>query len=203
MRALVLVALAACTPDVVSGAYLCGPEASCPEGQSCSSVQDTENGPYKDVCVLSSTAMPFACMPKMDLEPDDTMDEAHLIPGLGCVSSFMNDGCMLESDSADWVTFVAPASCSSAISVQARISFSIAYEELGLELWNVDQNMKVASDEPCKSGLDSASIRSCIDYTLVPGTKYGLKVSPNGNASCGGACAYNRYTLTIQLATPG
>ena len=203
MRALMLVALAACTPDVVSGAYLCGPEASCPEGQKCNGTFDEDSGLQADTCVLSSLAQPFVCTPKINVEPDDTMEQGFLIKDLGCVSApFINDGCMLEGENADWVTFAAPSVCT-AVAVQARLSFSLAYQELSIELWDFAQNVRLATDGDCKSGLDTGSIRRCLDFTLVPGTKYGIKVAPKGNATCAGACAYNRYTLSVQLATPG
>jgi hypothetical protein len=198
-----LLVLAACTPDVVSGAYLCGPEASCPEGQGCNGEFDEEAGLQQDTCVLASLARPFVCMPNIDLEPDDTMEDGYLIENLACVSvPFVSNGCMIETDSADWVTFVAPSICT-AVEVQARLSFSVAYEALSVELWDFAQNMRLATDGECKSGLDTANIRRCLDFTLVPGSKYGIKVMANGSGNCGGACAYNRYTLTVQLATPG
>jgi hypothetical protein len=204
MRAVLLLALfAACTPDVVSGAYLCGPEAACPEGLACNGEFDEDAGLQPDTCVLPSIARPFLCMPEIDLEPDDTMEQGYLIEDLGCVSTpFSNNSCMVETDSADWVTFVAPSVCT-AVEVQARLTFSLAYEELSLELWDFTQNVRLATDGECKSGSESGLVRRCLDYTLVPGSKYGVKVSPNGKATCNGACAYNRYTLTVQLATPG
>ena len=126
-----------------------------------------------------------------------------LIEDLGCVSApFVNDGCMVETETADWVTFEAPMVCT-AVEVQARLSFSLAYEQLGIELWDFAQNVRLATDTDCKSGLDTGGVRRCLDFTLVPGTKYGIKVAPNGEATCGGRCAYNRYSLSVQLATPG
>lgn len=195
MRAWLLpCALAACTPEVVSGSYLCGPEASCPTDLVCDGVEDT--------CVLPSMASPFTCDPPSDFEPDDSADTGHAIE-LGCVSApfVIEEGCMLAGDSADWLTFVPPATCT-AVQVEARLSFSIAYAELGLELWDLDANTRLATDEECKQGADVRMIRRCVDAVLVPGTKYGVKVFPTGEASCNGDCAYNRYTLSVQLATP-
>src|SRR5690606_5891048 len=45
---LVLVAAGACSPEIAPGAYLCGPERACPEGQAC-------DGPT-NICVLTSGA---------------------------------------------------------------------------------------------------------------------------------------------------
>jgi hypothetical protein len=196
MRAIVFsFGLAACTPDIVSGAYLCGPEASCPAGQVCSGRDNT--------CVLPSLAEPFSCESEMDFEPDDTIVDAHLIENLGCVSAlFANDACMLAGDTADWLAFVPPSVCS-AVEVQARLSFPVAFEELGLELWDIDHDMPLETDTACKQGAGTGEVRRCLDFVLVPGTKYGIKVHPTGKGTCGGACAYNRYTLSVQLATPG
>jgi hypothetical protein len=203
MRVLVLIALAACTPDVVSGAYLCGPNASCPEGQACNGTFDEDSGLDDDTCVLASLARPFVCTPKVNLEPDDTMAQGHPIENLGCVNIPVDiDGCMAESD-ADWVTFVAPTVCAGTLQVHARLSFAIAYEQLSVELWDFAQNTRLATDGECKSGLDSGNVRRCLDFTLVPGTKYGIQVLANGAGDCGGECAYNRYSLSVGVGTSG
>ncbi|HEX5059005.1 MAG TPA: hypothetical protein VFV99_06575, partial [Kofleriaceae bacterium] len=78
MRALLLcIPLAACTPDVVSGSYLCGPDELCPDGQKCNGTEDKTTGLAADSCVIPSLARPFACTPKVDVEPDDSMAQAH------------------------------------------------------------------------------------------------------------------------------
>lgn len=195
MRAAVLlIALAACTPDIVSGAYLCGPNASCPEDQRC-------NGP-DNTCVLDTTALPFKCVPEVETEPDDTSAQGHLISNLGCVSvPFVNASCMLEGDSADWVRFVAPAVCT-AVAVEARVTFPVAFERMGLELWDLDANMMLVTDSECGLGEAGEELR-CLEQVLVPGKTYGILVKPAGDGNCDGACAYNRYTLRVLLSTPG
>jgi hypothetical protein len=193
--AMFLVALAACTPDIVSGSYLCGPDASCPEGQSC-------NGP-DNTCVFASTAQPFSCEAEIDSEPDNTSAEAHLIDNLGCVSvPFVNANCMLEGDAADWVRFVAPSVCTS-VGVEARVSFPIAFERIALELWDLDRDVMIATDGECSGSGEAGEELRCLNLALVPGGSYGIKVKPAGDGNCSGACAYNRYTLRVQLATPG
>ena len=67
-----IVLLAACSPEIVSGAYLCGPEASCPDGQEC-------NG-EDNVCVLPGGAKPFGCGDKItEVEPNDVGAKAQKI----------------------------------------------------------------------------------------------------------------------------
>ena len=195
MRApLLCLALAACTPEIVAGAYLCGPESACPEGQACDGVDDT--------CVLASMARPFSCITDTPTEPDDTADEGALIEDLSCVSAMVSiPNCMLEGDGADWVTFVAPADCT-ALAVQARVSFPTAYEDLGLELWDIDADMALGTSEECKQGAGNGESQHCLDIEIVPGGTYGVRVLPSGDGTCDGECAYNRYTLSMQLATP-
>jgi len=194
MRALVLLALAACTPDIASGSYLCGPEGACPKGQAC-------NGP-DNTCVLTSTVQPFACAADLDFEPDNTATEAHALTNLTCVTTpFSNNNCMPSGDTADWLKFTAPTNCI-AVEVEARLAFPVAFEELGLELWDLDRNAKVADEAMCLQGADVGLERRCLDFTLAGGTTYGIKVYPTGEGTCDGACAYNRYLLGVQLATP-
>lgn len=204
MRAVVLcIGLAACTPEIVSGAYLCGPNATCPDGQLCNGAEDEGAGLQADTCVLASKARPFACTPELDAEPNNTAAEGFLLQNLACVSApFINDACMDGDDTADWLTFVAPSVCT-AVEVQARLSFPEAFEVLGLELWDVDRDMQLATDGECAQGADIGLVRRCLDFVLVPGTKYGVKVLPTGEGTCNGRCPYNRYTLSVQLATPG
>lgn len=194
MRALLAVCLlAACTPDIASGSYLCGPNASCPEGQTC-------NGP-DNTCVF--TAEPFACTPDMMSEPDDTKPQARAITFNECVSSPVPiASCMLEGDAADWVRFTAPAVCT-AVQVEARISFPLAFEGLGLELWDLDHDTMLGTDGECASRPDTGDDMRCMKVTLTPGGNYGIQVKPTGEGTCSGACAYNRYTLRVQLSTPG
>ena len=203
MRAAWLLLLGACTPEIVSGAYLCGPDASCPEGFVCNGTEDMLVGLMADTCVLPSVTRPFACEPDVNFEPDNTSDEAFLIPNLACVSApFVNSACMMPGDTADWVKFAAPSACT-AVEVEARIAFSLAYEELAFELWDLDRNMKVGDSGDCSQGAENGDERRCLDFTLVPGTNYGIKVRPTGVGNCDGDCSHNRYTLRVQLATPG
>lgn len=181
-----LAPFAGCTPEIASGSYLCGPDGSCPEGQAC-------NGP-DNVCVLPSQVQPFECDRSGPTQEDLQM---------ACVSApFQREGCIIEGDSANWVTFVAPAVCT-AVEVQARLSFPTAFAMLGVELMDLDRNMPLAVDDECTTGADTGEVRRCLDYQLVPGTTYRITVAPTGEGTCDGDCPYNRYTLRVQLATPG
>ncbi|HUS32829.1 MAG TPA: hypothetical protein VMZ53_30215 [Kofleriaceae bacterium] len=203
MRAAVLlIALAACTPDVFSESYLCGPDALCPEGQAC-------NGP-DNICVLKGAAQPFSCTPKIATEPDDSAANAHEIANLLCPSlPFSDENCMLQDDAEDWVKLKAPAMCNtnavSTVKLAAGVSFPIAFERIAIELWDLGTMTKLADDAECTrgEGVVGEEIR-CLDYALVAGSSYGIKVRPAGagDGDCDGNCRFNRYTLRVELSTP-
>jgi len=196
MRALVLVFLVACSPDIVSGSYLCGPEQSCPPGEACDGITDS--------CLLTSRAEPFACEENTQTANDDTPDTASQVPQLQCVSvPYSLNGCMPMGDSADWFKLSTPSACS-AVEVQARIQYPVAYEHLAMELWDLQMNSSIGSDIECpKSVGDPAHVERCINLQVTPGRDYGIVVKSTTDGACGGACAYNRYYLTVQLSTPG
>ena len=207
MRALLFIiplAAAACTPDIVPGSYLCGPDQACPEGQVCNGTEDKMTGLVADTCMLPGVAQPFACTPKTASEPDDTMATGYTVPvPMSCIGTVdLGQGCMAAADTADWVTFVAPSICT-ALQVQVRLDFALANEDLTVELWDADANMKLSGDGECKQGLDASSVSRCLDSVLVPGKKYGVQVKPTGEGSCGGDCAYNRYLVKLTFGTPG
>jgi hypothetical protein len=196
MRTLAMFVLAAtaCTPEIVSGSYLCGPNASCPEGLVC-------NGP-DHICVSPSLEEGFACEPELETEPDDTPANAHAIPTADCISTPTSlDSCMPEGDTADWVRFVAPVGCSR--DVDARVSFAIAFQRLGIELWDLDRNEVIAEDGECTTGgLVGGDEQRCLTAPVVGGTSYGIQVVPAGDGNCDGECAFNRYTIKVQLVLP-
>lgn len=197
-------AAAACTPDIVPGTYLCGPDQACPEGQVCNGTEDKMAGLVADTCMLPGVAQPFACTPKTASEPDDTMATGYVIQvPTTCIGKVdLGRGCMPAGDAADWVTFVAPSVCT-ALMVQVRLDFPLANEDLTIELWDADANTKITGDGECKQGLDPSSVSRCLESVLVPGKKYGVQVNPTGEGNCGGDCAYNRYGLTLVFGTPG
>jgi hypothetical protein len=192
--ALALLLVTACTPDIVSGSYLCGPNASCPEDMACNG---TDNH-----CVLESTAKPFECTPATNTEPDDNVETAQVLT-LSCnAPPFPSDNCMPEGDTQDWVKFKVPADCTN-VGLTTRVSFPLAFQRLGLEIWNVDTMTQLGSDTDCPIDGEPGDELRCFEQNLTPGTTYGIKVHPAGDGDCDGKCSYNRYTLRVQLVTSG
>ena len=195
MRAVfALLLVGACTPDIVSGAYLCGPNGACPGDLAC-------NGP-DNTCVLASTVEPFSCDPDVQTEPDDSAATAHVLK-LECLSvPIVSANCMLQGDAEDWVKVTPPDTCTT-VTIHAAVSYTIAFEPLAMELWNLDTNTQLAVDTACPNKGENGEELRCVDQSLTPGVNYGIKVQPTGENNCGGKCSYNRYTLRVQLSTSG
>lgn len=190
-----LLAVGACAPDIAPGSYLCGPEQSCPDDQACDGLTNT--------CVLPSQAQPFACPTgATEIEPNNAASSAQVVANLACVSRTAQViGCTKDLDGEDWFQFDVPATCTS-VGVDVRLTFPIAFEGLALELRN-DAGATITTGEPCaQSEPDDGDDQSCLAQTLTPGGHYAIRIARTGEGECGGACAYNRYTLTLQLETP-
>ena len=192
-----LVALGACSADIAPGSYLCGPEQICPADQACDGVSNT--------CVLPSQAKPFACpsaTETTEVEPNNDTTSAQLVANLACASRTAEIvGCTRDLDGEDWFQFDVPAVCTT-VHVQSRLTFPLAFEVLALELRGAN-DATVATGEPCANAeSDDGDEQRCLDQPLAPGGHYAIRIARTGAGTCSGACAYNRYTLTLQLETP-
>jgi hypothetical protein len=195
MRAAIVLALglAACSPDILSGSYLCGPDQSCPTDQACNGSDNT--------CVIASTASPFACTTKEEHEPDNTPAQGLAVGALDCVSTtFSQHGCLAAGDTADWFTLTAPTGCT-ALAINIRVTYPIAFETVGVNLTDPTGTL-IASDAPCKVAGTAGDDDRCLVQTITPGSSYAIQVKPAGGGDCDGKCNFNRYTLAIQLQTP-
>jgi hypothetical protein len=139
-----------------------------------------------------------------DPEPDDTPAEAMPAPSLSCVSSpYVRMGCLHAGDPADWLSVTTPAACT-AVEIQVRITFATAFEPVAIELWDLAANTMLASGGACTGTVPAAGDdESCLRMTVTPGKTYGIVAKPAGGGDCAGACNYNRYAMSVQLATPG
>lgn len=191
MRAL-LVLLAACSPEIAPGAYFCGPERSCPGGQVCDGVDD--------VCVLDTSARPFAC--ETAPHADETPATGTVLPNLTCVSaSYEAADCVASDDREDWYQLDIPDTCT-AVQIDARVKFSIAYQPLGFAL-STAGGAGTPVETPCKSMIsDDAFEVRCFTMQVTPGEHYAVGVTLADGPDCDGDCTFNRYALTLRLATP-
>jgi hypothetical protein len=197
MRAVwIAIALAACTPEITPGTYLCGEEELCPEGQACDGLTN--------MCVLPSAARPFECGDEIDeVEPNDAFQSAQSVGALQCVSHVAEfKGCSRKDGNAeDWFSFAVP-NCSSTVRATARIAFSLAYEPLVLELRDANGSTKATGDVCANDAPNDGDSQLCFDLPVTAGAQYAIRVAGSGTADCDGACAYNRYTMRMQLLSP-
>jgi hypothetical protein len=182
--------LGACTPEIAPGAYNCGPNGLCPSGTVCN--------PADATCVLKNSVQPFACSP---VTTDDAPETGTPLGSFACVSPpTVEDGCLINGDAGDWFQFDTPGNCTT-VKVVARVTFPVAFENLGLEF--SDGSLPQSVDTPCDgAGSDAAQVTRCFEKTLTPGQHYAIAVRTNGEGDCNGSCTFNSYSLSVQLATP-
>jgi hypothetical protein len=193
MRAALLGLLlaSACSPDIVSGAYLCGPDSTCPEDQVCNG---TDN-----ICVLPGSAEPFSCGDKQtEVEPNNAPASAQAVTNLGCISALTQiKGCSPDGDPDDYFAFDVPGNCTSVVA-SIRLEFPTAFEQLSVDLGGTS-----GTAPACTAGApDDGTEAICISQAVTPGMHYTVHVARSGVGNCGGSCSHNRYTLSLQLGTP-
>ena len=193
MRALAIAALlSGCAPDIVQGAYFCGPEQSCPEGQACNGVDN--------LCMLPSGAKPFECGDKItEVEPNNGAAAAQSIANLACVSPLIQiKGCTPATDAEDWYAFDVPSGCGATVAT-VRLDFPLAFEQLSVELaGKTGSQADCAGSAPPDDGTDTV----CLGAPVTAGQRYTLRIARSGVGNCDGQCGYNRYSLSLQLGTP-
>lgn len=190
--------VAGCQTEIGYGTYLCGVEQDCPDGQSC-------NGP-DNRCVAKAEAIPFTCSEGTEQEPDDTPAQAFGLPDImQCVSLPISvGGCLHEHETEDWFRFTVPMMCT-AVVVRMRIAYPLAYEDVQFEIGD-DAGTILESQTEC--GADETSLedlgilQKCLKRTLTSGETYTIRVKADGTLSCDGACAFNRYSLTVRFESP-
>jgi hypothetical protein len=185
--------LGGCTPDIVSGAYLCGPDESCADEQVCS--------PASGLCVGPNSVAAFACgEDQSEVEPNNSKAGAQVIQALGCASTLAEiRGCTPAGDADDWFVFEVPATCITTIA-HVRLSSSIAFQTLGVTLSGPNGTFEATST--CSTSFpDDGEVEICLDQAVTPGATYAVRVGPAGGGNCDGGCPYNRYSLHLQLGT--
>jgi hypothetical protein len=195
MRYLAIIVVAGCAPDITSGAYQCGDEASCPPGLAC-------NGP-DNLCVAPVAAMPFSCAPGESHEPDNDIAHGFQLKPESCGFSTAIHGCLAQNDSQDWLALVTPTGCSS-VEISTRTIAPIAFEPVAVSLADATGNI-LATDTTCTDASPSSTngvATNCMTMTVAPGTMYGIRIAPAGGGDCDGDCAFNRYFVTVTVDVP-
>ena len=198
MRAWFLLALGACSPDIATGAYLCGAEELCPSGQVCDGATAA--------CVVPAVATTFACDPADEVdEPDQTVGQAHTINTLACVSTPVQiDACLASGDADDWYAITIANGCTT-VHLDVRIDSALGFEPVTVELRDATGATILATAatgcpnvEPAETSGERAF---CITSQAVAAAgMYTLHVKPAGGLDCAGTCAFNTYRMTLNTS---
>jgi hypothetical protein len=199
MRAAILAVVCACSPEIANGVYLCGAEQDCPDGLACNGADNT--------CVIPTSVVPFACDPLAEVdEPDQDAAHAHAFGVQDCESvPIIVHGCLAAGDADDWYTISSRPECSKA-EITATLTSPYAFEPLTIQVTDATGATKLgegaADCQDHKPPDEVGEFAFCIAQTVTPGTTYGVRVTPTGEADCGGQCNFNRYELTIAIDQP-
>ena len=189
---LAFTSLAACSPEVAPGTYVCGPEELCPDDLKCDRVTA--------ICEVPASANEFACGDMhVDVPGDDAPATAQSLGDFACVSLVTERrSCLPVGDSGDFYTFKVADNCTS-VHVQASVVYPIAFERLVLQLAKQGET-PVTIDTKCnRTGADGDGV-SCLDAPVGPGT-YVIGVVPDGTGTCDNECRFNRYGISVQVTT--
>jgi len=173
--------VAACTPQIEGGSYYCGPDESCPPDERCDGATN--------LCVVPSDVTAFACAD---------------VPTLPVITSCTpakteTHGCVWTADGHTQVTLAMPADCGPR--VEAQLIFPIAFMPLQTTVRGAG-GAAVATSSAC-SAPHGGVTASCVAFDGMPGQTYTLDIaSAPGGPTCDGACAFNRFALTVSILRP-
>jgi hypothetical protein len=198
MRAFALcfaIALASCKPEIVAGAYVCGPERYCPEDFVCNEMTVS--------CDNAATAQSFECAPgAADAEPDDNSEDGKEIGNLSCgtqieisqADNLATWGCLANGDDVDHFRVAIPSCSGGDPHVSIGLQYHVAFAPLSVELINGAGEV-VASGEICTDSSNSGVERLCLESPSPAAGDYVIRIRSTGEADCDGECAFNRYLL--------
>jgi hypothetical protein len=187
---------AACTPEIGSGTYFCGPERFCPPEQVCDDSSFT--------CVNPLLAEPFSCPDgSQAAEPDDVLADARDLGVLTLTQPTVlgaQAGCIPTADDVDLVELECDATCAESggrLEITAR--YPVAFLPVGVELLDDTGNVLVSA-ELCTPSVDYTGMDYlCIDHDPSVGVYYVRAAGVAGAPDCDGGCGFNRYSLDIKF----
>ncbi|HTM21976.1 MAG TPA: hypothetical protein VL172_15750 [Kofleriaceae bacterium] len=193
MRALpLLLTLAACSPDIGSGTYFCGPERLCPPNLGC------DDSTY--TCMRPAAVEPFACPEDAEAaEPDGSTDQADQRGDLVCGGAVSQpDGCIADGDQIDVLAFTVPTTCLGADPhLAVTLRFPIALVPLRVQLLDAGGQPLAAGQECTPDDDFTGKLYQCIETPLDPGDYFlQVDIDPDGG-DCGGDCRHNSYSLDV------
>jgi hypothetical protein len=193
MRGAVLVlafAVAACTPEIVSGVYFCGPEMLCPPDQLCS--------PDTALCVRPALVQPFACPAgSQDLEPNNDVASATTMTFTTCPGPEQRSpACMPDPADIDLIAIDAPCP-GGALSLDVR--FPVAFSPIVVEQIEVGGAVIASATSCAIAGDESINDAACLDVTVPAGGRVYIRFSLDPEIDCDDACAFNWYDVAATI----
>lgn len=174
LGAIAALGLAACTPQIESGAYFCGPSEQCPPELACDGETST--------CVQPANVSAFTCT------------EGPSLPTPGCgPDAIGSNGCVLTADAHDQITFQSPACV---VMATVMITYSEGFMPLTVTVRD-GAGATIGTSAPCHS-VHGGDQDACIEFATLVGENYTFDVAATSGAStCGGACGFNRFDLSV------
>lgn len=188
----VMLGLAACDPEILSGAYLCGPQMACPDDEVCS--------PADGTCVRPELAEPFACEPGSDGgEPNEDPATATTLNVAGCPAGQVERiGCLPAAADVDWIAVTSSVACAGA-PLRIDVRYSVAFAPAVVDLYTTDGQSVIASATPCDiTGGIGDKDAVCLATTVPPDGRALVRVSLDGELDCDGSCAFMHYQVAAR-----
>jgi hypothetical protein len=189
-------AVAACTPDIGTNTYFCGPERLCPPDLECNDADVT--------CELPSLTEAFACPDQANnAEPDDDLASARDLGPLMCgvFDPLLDEpGCVPAVGDVDLYRFDYDDECTGGDPhIDVKVRFPIAHVPLTLELLD-SEGAVLEVGELCTASNDQTGMdRVCLESRLENGTFFLRVRAADGGPDCDGTCHYNRYQIAFSL----
>ena len=188
--AVALAAVAGCDPEIVSGAYFCGPQMSCPSGEVCSAADGT--------CGRAELARPFACDPGSEAgEPNDLPAAATPLSVSACPGvSLEQAGCLPAGSDVDWLAVTASPDCVGG-PLAVNVRYSAAFAPAVVDLMSPDGATVLGTAMPCNiTGGIGENDGVCLD-AIVPSSGTALiRIGLDPELDCDGACDFMHYSVT-------
>jgi hypothetical protein len=185
-----LAALAGCDPEIISGAYFCGPQMSCPSGEVCSAADGT--------CGRPELARPFACDPGSETgEPNDVPAAATPISVSACPGmSLEQAGCLPAATDVDWVAVTAISDCVGG-PLAVNVRYSAAFAPAVVDLMSPDGATVLGTATPCNiTGGIGENDAVCLDAIVPASGTAVIRIGLDPDLDCDGACDFTRYSVT-------
>jgi hypothetical protein len=184
----------ACTPEIGTGAYFCGPERSCPPDQACDEPTFT--------CVTPLSAESFRCPDGSEtFEPDDELGDARDLGALVCGQALFGggtNGCIASVGQIDTYAF-SGNDCPGARAARVGLTLRFPTAFAPLELVLLDSNgTVVGAGLSCGAGQDFGGLDAVCLEMPVDNAAYFVRVSlASDGPTCDGGCAFASYLLDI------